>query len=257
MFDVGAYLERIGIAGRPELRRMHRAHVHAIPFENLDPHAGRPVPLGTEQLERKLVGSGRGGYCFEHNLLFKAACEALGAEVDAYLARVRWRAPAGAMRPRTHLVLGVHDGEATWHADVGFGAGTLLEPIPFGPGGPYEQSGWTFRVVEDGAELVLQRLDGDDWGDVYAFSRTPSPMVDIEVSNWFVSTHPASPFVTGVIVSRRPEDGSSEILSNWSGELVLVTETPEGSTSIPISQADLPELIASRFGLHAAPQPRM
>jgi N-hydroxyarylamine O-acetyltransferase len=139
VFDVGAYLERIGLGQRPELRQMHRAHVHAIPFENLDPHAGRPVPLATEELERKIVGARRGGYCFEHNLLFKAACEALGAEVDAYLARVRWRAPAGAVRPRAHLVLGVHDGGATWHADVGFGAGTPLEPIPFGPGGPYEQ----------------------------------------------------------------------------------------------------------------------
>jgi N-hydroxyarylamine O-acetyltransferase len=257
VFDVGAYLERIGLGGRPGLTQMHRAHVHAIPFENLDPHAGHHVSLATEELERKIVQSRRGGYCFEHNLLFKAACEALGAEVDAYLARVRWHAPAGAVRPRTHLVLGVHDGGTTWHADVGFGAGTPLEPIPFGPGGPYEQSGWTFRVVEDGAELVLQRLDGDDWGDVYAFSRTPSPMVDIEVSNWFVSTHPDSPFVRGVIVSRRPEDGSIEMLSDWSGELVLLTETPEGSTSAPVARDELPELIASHFGLPTAPKPRM
>jgi arylamine N-acetyltransferase len=82
-------------------------------------------------------------------------------------------------------------------------------------------------------------------------------MVDIEVSNWFVSTHPDSPFVSGVIVSRRPQDGSIEILSDWSGEPVLVTETPEGSTSVPVARAELPELIASRFDLGAAPQPRM
>jgi N-hydroxyarylamine O-acetyltransferase len=253
VLDVGAYLERIGLEERPGLRQMHRAHAHAIPFENLDPHTGRPVSLASEDLERKLVGMRRGGYCFEHNLLFKAACVALGAEVDTYLARVRWRAPAGAVRPRAHLVLGVRDGGSTWHADVGFGAGTPLEPIPFGPGGPYEQAGWTFRVVEDGAELVLQRLDGDDWGDVYAFSGTPSPIIDIEVSNWFVSTHPDSPFVKGVIVSRRPEDGSIEILSDWSGELVLVTETPQGSTSTPVARAELPDLVASRFGLDTAP----
>ena len=49
-----------------------------------------------------------------------------------------------------------------WLADVGFGAGTPLEPMPFRPGGPYEQSGWLFRIVEDGPELVLQRRDGNE-----------------------------------------------------------------------------------------------
>ena len=39
--------------------------------------------------------------------------------------------------------------------DVGFARG-ILEPIPFGPGHKQEQSGWSFRVVEEGSELVLQ-----------------------------------------------------------------------------------------------------
>jgi arylamine N-acetyltransferase len=52
---------------------------------------------------------------------------------------------------RSHLVPRVRDRDGDeWHADVGFGAGqrsgTLLDPIPFGPGGVYEQSGWGYRV---------------------------------------------------------------------------------------------------------------
>lgn len=187
---MGAYLERVGLSGRPRLAELHRAHVHSIPFENLEPHRGRPDPLESDDLEHKMVEGRRGGYRFEQNLLFKSACEALGADVETYVARVRWRAPTGVLRPRTHLVLGVRAEGATWHADVGFGAGTPLEPMPFGPGGPYEQSGWTYRIVEDGPELVLQRLDGGAWCDVYGFSPEPSPFVDIEVSNWYVSTHP-------------------------------------------------------------------
>ncbi len=249
MDDFGAYLAMLRLGGRPELGEMHRAHVHTIPFENLDPHQGRPVSLDVADLEHKLVGGGRGGYCFEQNLLFKTACEELGAEVDLHLARVRWRAPQGAIRPRAHLVLRVKADGASWLADVGFGAGTPLEPMPFGPGGPYIQSGWTFRIVEDEGELVLQRLDDGSWGDMYAFSSEPSPLVDIEVSNWFVSTHPQSPFVDGIIVGRRPSDGSVELLSDWSGELTMVTEVPGGSSSTPVELRDAPELLAERFGL--------
>jgi arylamine N-acetyltransferase len=45
-----------------------------------------------------------------------------------------------------------------WLADVGFGLGTLLDPIPFAPDSEaaYEQSGWGFRLIKDGRELVLQ-----------------------------------------------------------------------------------------------------
>ncbi len=160
MFDLDAYLARIGLTGRPDLAELHRAHVAAIPFENRDPHNGVPVSLEIADLQRKLVTERRGGYCFEQNLLLKAALEARGAEVDLMLARVRAGAPPGTIRPRSHLVLRVEAEGAIWHADAGFGLGTLLEPIPFGPGEIHEQSGWRFRVVEEGQELVLQTADG-------------------------------------------------------------------------------------------------
>lgn len=96
-----------------------------ISFENLDPHRGAPVSLAVEDLQRKLVGERRGGYCFEQNLLLKAAAEALGAEVQTMLARVRVGAEPGTVRGPTHLVLRVeHEGES-WLADVGFGLGAM------------------------------------------------------------------------------------------------------------------------------------
>ena len=97
MFDLDAYLGRIGLNGRPSIAQVHRAHLTSIPFENLDPHQGVPVSLEVEDLERKLVTERRGGYCFEQNLLLKAALEALGAEVDMFLARMRL--PGSMARP--------------------------------------------------------------------------------------------------------------------------------------------------------------
>jgi N-hydroxyarylamine O-acetyltransferase len=71
MQDFDAYLRRIGLdpAGKPTWQAVHRAHATTIPFENLDSHRGIPVSLEQADLERKLVASRRGGYCFEHNLL--------------------------------------------------------------------------------------------------------------------------------------------------------------------------------------------
>jgi N-hydroxyarylamine O-acetyltransferase len=220
----------------------------AIPFENLDPHRGVPVSLEPDALQRKLVHERRGGYCFEQNLLLKSALETLGAEVDLMLARVRVGVPPGSIRPRTHLVLRVRGEEGDWHADVGFGSGTLLEPVPFGPGDVHEQSGWRFRVVPDGDELVLQTADGSGWIDLYGFIPVPVPQIDVETSNWFTSTHPRSPFVTGLIVASHLPDGTRVSLSDWS-ELSLVHETPGGSSTSPVEPESVPGLLESEFGL--------
>jgi N-hydroxyarylamine O-acetyltransferase len=148
MFDLDGYLERVGLAGRPSIAEVHLAHSTSIPFENLDPHRGVEVSLTAEDLFDKLVSRRRGGYCFEQNLLLAAALQALGWNVELFLARVLYRAPAGVVRPRSHLLLRVDDGNGIWHADVGFGQGTLLEPIPFGPGEEHNQQGWRYRVID-------------------------------------------------------------------------------------------------------------
>ena len=248
MLDLDAYLARIGMPADPGLADVHRAHVTSIPFENLDPRRGIPVSLEPEDLERKLVHERRGGYCFEQNLLLKSALEALGAEVDMLLARVRVGGAPAIRRPRTHLVLRVRAEGGDWHADAGFGHGTLLEPIPFGPGEAHEQSGWHFRVVADGPEFVLQTKQGGEWSDLYGFVPEPVPLIDVETSNWFTSTHPRSPFVTGLIVSAQHKDGTRESLSDWQG-LSLTEETPANASVRAVDPGEVATLLATRFGL--------
>ena len=248
MFDLDAYLTRIGLSGRPTLAQVHRAHITSIPFENLDPHRGIPVSLETADLERKLVAARRGGYCFEQNLLLKAALEALGYEVEPFLARVRVGADPGVLRPRSHLLLKVRAEGSDWHADVGFGNGSLLEPLPWGPGDEHIQGGWQFRVVAEGPLLVLQTLRGSEWTDVYAFAPEAAPAVDLETSNWHTATHPHSPFVTGLIVSKQDRDGTRTTLSDWNG-LALTRETPGGATVTDVDREAVAQLLASEFGL--------
>lgn len=249
MFDLDAYLARIGLDGPGSLAEVHRAHATSIPFENLDPHRGIPVSLAIEDLQRKLVRERRGGYCFEHNMLLKGALEEMGMDVEMLLARVRvGLSPGVAVRPRSHLVLRVSDGGTTWLADVGFGGGTLLEPIPFAEGGEREQAGWRYRIVREDPELVLQSLDRGEWGDMYALLPFPVPLVDVETINWWTSTFPESPFVTGFVVSLQDREGLRTVMSDWS-ELVLSERTPLATTQIPLEREQVPEVLASRFGL--------
>jgi N-hydroxyarylamine O-acetyltransferase len=102
--DLHAYLQRID-HGRPvspdlsTLQALAAAQVGAIPFENLNPLLGLPVDLDPAALQRKLVHDGRGGYCFEQNLLFPEVLRAIGFEVSALVARVLWMQPRDGINP--------------------------------------------------------------------------------------------------------------------------------------------------------------
>jgi N-hydroxyarylamine O-acetyltransferase len=248
VLDLDAYLERIGLPEGGDIKAVHRGHATSIQFENLDPHRGVPVSLATADIEHKLVAQRRGGYCFEHNLLLGASLQAMGADVELLLARVRYGAPPGAVRPRTHLVLRVRIDGDTWHADVGFGPMSPLEPIPFGPGDEHEQAGWRFRVVPDGPECVLQVDLEDGWTDLYGFVAQGVPLIDLETSSWFTSTHPRSPFVTGLIVTAQRADGLRTSLSDWT-ELALTEKTPAETRVTPVTWEEVPDLLATRFAL--------
>ena len=98
------YLERVGLtsARSPDLatlRRLHEAHVAAIPFENLDILLGHDIRLELDRLRDKLIARRRGGYCFEQNALFAAILQESGYTVMSMEARVR--AGSTALRPRT------------------------------------------------------------------------------------------------------------------------------------------------------------
>ena len=90
--DLDAYLLRISYSGPTEpseaaLATLQRAHLAAIPFENLDIMLGRGVQLDLDSIQAKLVRARRGGYCYEHGQLFGAVLERLGFGVERLLAR--------------------------------------------------------------------------------------------------------------------------------------------------------------------------
>ncbi|QDZ02077.1 arylamine N-acetyltransferase [Nitratireductor mangrovi] len=205
--DLDAYFRRIGYHGPREptfavLAALHEAHPQAIPFENLDPFMGKAVDLEPARVLDKLIGRGRGGYCFEHNLVFMRALRALGFTVGGLAARVLWGQAEDAVTPRGHQLLRIDLDGRILIADVGFGGLTLTTPLLLAPGIVQETPHESFRILETGDHFRLQAEVDGQWRTLYRFDLAPQFDVDYQVSSYFLSTNPASHFVTSLIAAR-------------------------------------------------------
>ena len=207
-FDLIAYAARIGTAvpdtiDLPALQRLHQAHVGAIAFENLDVQWRRTVRIDPASVWAKLVGSARGGYCFEQNTLLREVLRARGVAVTAREARVR--SGATSRRARTHMTLVVRIDGADFLCDVGFGAYTPLQPVPL-DGEPSRQHAWVYRMVPEGSLTVLQWQRQGAWQDLYAIEPGEPGDVDFEMANWYTCTWPESGFVQTMTAQRATPD---------------------------------------------------
>jgi N-hydroxyarylamine O-acetyltransferase len=217
--DLDAYFKRIGFDGPrtptlDTLRAIQFRHSETIPFENLNPLMGWPVRLDMESLQRKLVRDGRGGYCFEQNLLLKHALEALGFHVTGLAARVLWNTPAGVVLPRTHMLLLVTLHERRYITDVGFGGVTLTGPLRLEADIEQATPHEPFRLISIDNEFIEQVKIGGHWVSLYRFDLTEQLLPDYEMANWYLSTHPDSRFVTGLLAARPASDRRYALLNN-------------------------------------------
>lgn len=147
------YLDRIGFDGTvaPDLdtlRKIHRCHVEAISWENLDMHLGRSLSLDPELAFDKIVRKRRGGWCYEMNGLLSWMLELVGFRITRMAAGVA-RDRIGDLAVGNHLALIVHLDEH-YLADAGLGSG-LVEPVPL-KAGVIEQFGRRFSLepIENG-----------------------------------------------------------------------------------------------------------
>lgn len=205
--DLPAYLKRLGCETRlaptlDTLRLLALAHPSAIPFENLDPLLRRPVSLQIGPLQRKLVQEGRGGWCFEHNVLLGTALTAIGFQVTGLAARVIWNVPPGAAPPRSHMVLRVDLDGVPYIVDAGFGGLTLTAPLRLEANIEQRTPHEPFRFVHVADGFVAEGLVRNEWKALYRFDLTPHLIADYEVSNWYLCTNPKSHFLTTLIAAR-------------------------------------------------------
>jgi N-hydroxyarylamine O-acetyltransferase len=244
MMQLAAYLDRIGYAGplQPDfetLRALHRAHLLAIPYENLDIHLGRRLTLDEAQIFAKLVSGRRGGWCYEMNGLFAWALRQIGFSVRLLAGSVN-RAALGAAAEGNHLVLLV-ELERPYVADVGFGNG-FLEPLPLAPGS-YRQGFLTYQLAREGERWHFQ--NHAHGGPGFDLTLAPHRLGDFAAQCHALQTAPTSGFVRTTVCQRFTPEGIIALRG-----AVLTSVGATGVTSRTISTAaEYAALLETQFGL--------
>ena len=202
--DVDAYLSRIGVSGDvqvslQDLERLQRAHLTAVPFENLDVFHRRGVETGIGWSVQKIVARRRGGWCFELNGAFAALLEELGFAVKRLGATVLH----GSISPMpTHLALEVTL-DRPYLVDVGFGD-TFIRPLPLDAEGPHDGGIGEFGFVFDGDITTLVMFGPDGAEPQYRFDQAPFAASDFDEASQWLQTEPGlswtvSPFATRLL----------------------------------------------------------
>lgn len=241
------YLRRIGLAHSPRadldgLRQVHRAHLRAIPYENIDVQLKRPVTIEPGAALEKIVSRRRGGWCYEMNGSLGWALDKLGFKV-ARLAGSVMRETLGDAFPANHLVLKVELPEGLYLADAGFGDGPL-DPIRIAPG-PFSSAGFDFHLTQ--LDDVWWRLTNHPLGGARSFDFALHAADEAALASMCerLQAEAWSPFVQNLVAQRHTPEGITVLR----GRVVRMI-TPQGYTDRILDSADeLVRFIDEAFGL--------
>lgn len=247
--NIERYLSRIGLKTSPtpsleNLQRLQRAHLLAIPFENIDVQLGQRLTTDVAEAYEKIVVRGRGGWCYEQNGLFGWALQELGFDVTRMAAGVM-RQERGAEVDGNHLCLLVKFAETgqEYLVDVGFG-GSMVHPLPLKTctdvQAPYTVG---VRQLEDGYWRFWEDPGSGQFS--YDFRREPASEAQLEDRCRHLQTDPSSGFVLNLVAELR-EKTAHKILRGR----VFKVLSPNGPEETLIESAtQLVDVLASEFHL--------
>jgi len=242
-----AYLKRINYSGSiaptlETLEMVHRLHPAAIPFENLDPLMGRPVRLQLSDIEQKLLNERRGGYCFEHNLLFKAVLESMDFKVTPLAAGVLWGHDETKGAPAlTHMALLVDVGGVPYVADVGFGGQVMTAPLRLRADTEQTTPNERYRLLGGHPKWRLESEVAGAWKPLYEFTLAPQTLDDYVAMN-DVTMAMFSEWLIAARVDNTKRHGL------WNGRL-NTHENGETTTRMLTSVAELRDVLTGVFGI--------
>lgn len=248
MPSISSYLDRIAYSGTTKpsnetLKQLHRAHLFHVPFENLDIGIGRPILVDQLRFVRKIIEEKRGGFCYEMNGSFAWLLKELGFKVTLLSARVG-RADGSFSPEFDHLTLKV-DLDEPWLADVGFGD-SFLDPLRIETGLEQRQANGTFRIVEQGPDLVVQRLQSDQaWHAEYAFTLRPRRLEDFAGMCHYHQTSPQSHFTQNKVCTLATPDGRITLSKD---KLIVTSNGNREEREIPTEKEWL-EILKAQFGV--------
>lgn len=247
------YLDRIGAdvptsVDLASLTALMRAHLQAVPFENLDVFHLRPVQTSLEWSVPKIVDTRRGGWCFEVNGAFGALLRSLGFEVRYLGAAVLLNGPNSTL---DHLCLEVRL-DQPYLVDVGFGD-TFISPLELNSNGEQDGGNGTYQFIASPIGTTLARIaDGVPEAN-YRFKRVSHELSDFNPASEALAHDPNGHFRKGPLATRLlDEQGSRVTLSTRR----LVVKEPDGTERSTVDvDADLWWTTATEwFGESYGPQ---
>ena len=179
--DLAAYLQRLEIVAQPVdftfLKKIHKAHLIHIPFENLDIHYGHKISLDVDALFQKIINEQRGGICYELNILIYHLLLQLG--YDCFLASAQVYKKDQWSPDFDHVIVMVRFGEEHWLVDVGFG-NHIIEPkklVRSSPQLDYTRY-YKFDHDEMGRWVLKYSKDNAQYVPIYRFDVSPKAMIE-------------------------------------------------------------------------------
>jgi N-hydroxyarylamine O-acetyltransferase len=245
--DATAYLARIGFDGPvtlnvPMLEALQRAHMTAVPFENLDVFHRRGVEVGVEWSWPKIVQRRRGGWCFELNGAFAALLGELGFRTNLLAAAVLLDPPSDIP---DHLALEV-DLDRPYLVDVGFGD-SFIRPIPLDEPGPHDGGTGEFELAFDGPTTTLLAVAGDGTlQPQYRFDRTPTTLDFFRDRSNYLQTHPGLEWTEHPFATRLLDGGPDRVTLVWNR---LKVRRDGEWTETPVTPGEWPAVLKEWFDL--------
>ncbi|MDI1459394.1 arylamine N-acetyltransferase [Catellatospora sp. KI3] len=208
---IDAYLRLLGVSRKPPspqfLQELHRAHVHRVPYTNMEIMLGRPGTVDQAESVDRVVRR-RGGYCFQLNGAFAVLLRELGFTVTMHRGYVVSDLTQVAA-DLNHLALLVHDlpdeahPDGVWFADTGLGD-AFSDPLPLRHG-PHRQGPFGYALADSPRDEPGWRLHHDPTGSFLACDiiAAPAEIDDFGGAHTHLSTSPKSPFTQTFCAMRR------------------------------------------------------
>ena len=210
---VERYFERIGLTMPKNpvpdgkfLEQIYHAQVTHIPYDNIDYLNMEKDEITVDGTFKQIVTDGRGGVCYELNMLLGEVLNSIGYE--AY--------PVMADHYRTHmenteyhhsgLIVKDCDGKL-WLSDVGDSFSGALKPLRLVEGVvqyPGNEA-YMLKKRDDGSWMLYVQLKGE-WVANYAFWERPTSLRELSYFK-LVAMNPEIPFTHEELFHIRTDDG--------------------------------------------------
>lgn len=190
------------------LKRLHRAHLLHVPFENLDIHFHHKIVLDFDKIFQKIVTRKRGGYCYELNGLFYHLLFQLGFEVKIISASFKNEQSGLYDKVFEHMaIIAAVDG-AEYLIDVGLKKGMIYpKKLEIGLVQMDYADYWKVDVDADENYILKFSKDTRTYVSKYLFKPDPREIIQFHEMNEYQQSDPKSHFTQNKLITQLTETG--------------------------------------------------